>query len=81
MTPDALQLALLAAAVEGESSPAELHGELEHFLNRQLASEDLEAALAHLAAAGCVVLRAERYAATDAGRALVLAHWETFFPA
>jgi hypothetical protein len=46
----------------------------------QLADRD-ETALAHLAAAGCVVLRAERYVATDAGRALVLAHWETFFPA
>jgi DNA-binding PadR family transcriptional regulator len=81
MEIDALRLALLAAAVQDNASAATLHGELEHFLNRQLASDELDAALADLAAGGLVVVRAERYTATDAGRALVLEHWEAFFPA
>lgn len=81
MDLDAVRVALLAAAAAGETSAAELHGELEHFLNRPLASDHLDAAVAELASAGLVRVRAERFAATDAGRAAVLELWEAYFPA
>jgi superfamily II helicase len=81
MNLDALKVALLAAGVQAESAAGELHGELEHFLDRQIASDDLDAALAELDAAGLVAVRGERFVATDAGRAVMLEHWEAFFPA
>lgn len=81
MTLDALKVALLAAGAQAESAAAELHGELEHFLDRQLDSDALDAALAELAAEGLIVMRESRFAATDSGRALMLEHWEAFFPA
>jgi hypothetical protein len=81
MTLDALKVALLAAGAQAESAAVELHGELEHFLDRQLASDDLDAALAELAAEGLVIVREARFVATDSGRALMLEHWEAFFPA
>jgi uncharacterized protein YpbB len=81
MTLDALKVALLAAGARSESSSAELHAELEHFLDRQLAAEDLDAALAELARHGLVTLQAERFVATDRGRVVMREHWEAFFPA
>ncbi len=81
MTLDALKVALLAAGAQEESAAAVLHAELEHFLDRQLASEDLDAALAELAEEGLVVMRETRFAATERGRAVMLEHWEAFFPA
>jgi len=81
MTLDALKVALLAAGARSESSSAELHAELEHFLDRQLAAEDLDAALAELARHGLVALQAERFVATEQGRAVMREHWEAYFPA
>jgi hypothetical protein len=81
MDLDALKVALLAAGAQAESAAAELHGELEHFLDRQLASDELDAALADLARAGLVELRDLRFTATERGRAVMLEHWEAFFPA
>jgi coproporphyrinogen III oxidase-like Fe-S oxidoreductase len=81
MTLDALKVALLAAGARSESSSAELHAELEHFLDRQLAADELDAAVAELAQSGLVLLQAERFVATDQGRALMREHWEAFFPA
>lgn len=81
MMLDALKIALLAAGAQAESAAGELHGELEHFLDRQLESDALDAALAELAEAGLVVVRGQRFLATDAGRAVMLEHWEAFFPA
>lgn len=81
MDLDALKVALLAAGAQAESAAAELHGELEHFLDRPLDSDALDAALAELAAAGLVEVRETRFAATERGRAVMLEHWEAFFPA
>jgi hypothetical protein len=81
MEMDALKLALLAASSQDEAALHALHGELEHFLDRQLASEDLNAALGELVAADLVELRRELFIATDAGRAAVIEYWEDFFPA
>jgi coproporphyrinogen III oxidase-like Fe-S oxidoreductase len=81
MTLDALKVALLAAGTQDGAAAGRLHGELEHFLDRQIASDELDAAVADLAAAGLVVVSAERFAATDAGRATLREHWEAFFPA
>jgi coproporphyrinogen III oxidase-like Fe-S oxidoreductase len=81
MTLDALKVALLAAGAQAESSSAALHGELEHFLDRQLVAAELDAAIAELAQAGLVAMQAERFVATDQGRALMREHWEAFFPA
>jgi hypothetical protein len=80
MTLDALKVALLAAGSKEESAAAALHAELEHFLDRQLDGDDLDAAVAELSAAGLVVMRETRFAATAAGRAVMLEQWETFFP-
>jgi hypothetical protein len=61
-----------------------IHGELEHWLDRQLATADIEAALAALAADGLVAARLEppppAWLTTDSGRAVVAARWEEFFP-
>jgi hypothetical protein len=81
MTLDALKVALLAAGAQAESTAAALHGELEHFLDRQIDSEALDAALAELAAEGLVIVRDARFVATESGCALMLEHWEAYFPA
>lgn len=81
MNLDALKIALLAAGAQGDASAGELHGELEHFLDRQLESDHVDAAVAELADAGLIIVREQRFVATDAGRALMLEHWEAFFPA
>ena len=84
MDIDALRLALLAACAEERALLHRIHGELEHWLNRSLASADVEAALAELEAHGFVA--ADRtttvvaYLTTDAGRVLVAQRWEEFFP-
>jgi len=84
MNIDALRLALLAALADEQALLHRIHGELEHWLNRSLATEDIEAALADLEARGLVA--ADRattvvaYLTTDAGRVLVAERWEEFFP-
>ena len=84
MDLDALRLALLAACADEEARLHRIHGELEHWLNRSLATEEIEAALAKLEAHGLVA--ADRatavvaYLTTDAGRVLVAERWEEFFP-
>lgn len=85
MDIDALRLALLAACADEQARLHRIHGELEHWLNRSLATEDIEAALAELEAHGLVA--ADRatttvvaYLTTDAGRVIVAERWEEFFP-
>jgi hypothetical protein len=81
---DALRLALLAACSNEQALVHRIHGELEHWLNRPLASDDIEAALAELEAHGLVAAdRASAviaYLTTDAGRVIVAERWEEFFP-
>jgi hypothetical protein len=84
MDLDALRLALLAACADEQALLHRIHGELEHWLARPLATEDIEAALGQLEAHGLVA--ADRatavvaYLTTDTGRALVAERWEEFFP-
>ena len=81
---DALRIALLAVLADERALVHRVHGELEHWLNRPLATEDIESALAELEARGLVA--ADRatavvaYLTTDAGRLLVAERWEEFFP-
>jgi len=81
---DALRIALLAVCSPEHAAVHRIHGELEHWLNRQLATADIEAALAELEAGGLVAARREAAQAawltTDSGRTLVAARWEEFFP-
>jgi hypothetical protein len=82
---DALRLALLAACADERALVHRIHGELEHWLNRPLETDAIEAALAELEAHGLVA--ADRatavvaYLTTDAGRVIVAERWEEFFPA
>jgi len=46
MEIDALRIALLAVCSPEDALLHRIHGELEHWLNRQLATADVEAALA-----------------------------------
>jgi DNA-binding PadR family transcriptional regulator len=86
MDLDALRLALLAVLAAERAELHRVHGELEHWLNRPLATDDIEAALAELETRGLV--DADRaasaatvaYFTTDAGRAIVAERWEEFFP-
>jgi hypothetical protein len=81
---DALRLALLAACADERALVHRIHGELEHWLNRPLETDAIEAALAELEAHGLVA--ADRatavvaYLTTDAGRVIVAERWEEFFP-
>ena len=81
---DALKVALLAVLSDERALVHRVHGELEHWLNRSLATDDIEAALAELEAHGLVAAdRATAVAAyltTDAGRVIVAERWEEFFP-
>ncbi len=81
---DALRIALLAVCSPEDAVVHRIHGELEHWLNRQLATADIEAALAELEAGGLIAARREAAQAawltTDSGRTLVAARWEEFFP-
>jgi hypothetical protein len=76
----ALHVALLAAAGEAEGVVHRLHGELEHWLNRTLASDEIDAALAELHAGGYAVVTSACFVSTASGRALVAEQWEDFFP-
>lgn len=84
MDLDALSLALLAACSDEQAFVHRVHGELEHWLNRPLATGEIEAALIALETRGLVA--ADRstipaaYLTTDAGRAVVAERWEEFFP-
>ena len=84
MDLDALSLALLAACSDEQALVHRIHGELEHWLNRPLATEDIEAALAELEAHGLVAADRETttvaYVTTETGRVLVAERWEEFFP-
>ena len=84
MEIDALRIALLAVCSPEHAVVHRIHGELEHWLNRPLATPDIEAALADLETGGLVAARREPAPAgwrtTDAGRVLVTARWEEFFP-
>jgi hypothetical protein len=81
---DALRLALLAACADEHALVHRIHGELEHWLNRPLETDAIEAALAELETHGLLV--ADRatsvvaYLTTDAGRVIVAERWEEFFP-
>ena len=81
---DALRIALLAVCSPEHAAVHRIHGELEHWLNRQLATADIEAALAELESGGLVAAHRETAQAawltTDTGRTLVAARWEEFFP-
>jgi len=50
MEIDALRIALLAVCAPDHALLHRIHGELEHWLNRQLATDEIETALAELAA-------------------------------
>ena len=84
MDLDALRIALLAVCSDGHAFVHRLHGELEHWLNRPLATDAVDAALADLEAHGLIA--ADRgatvvaYLTTDAGRRVVAERWEEFFP-
>ena len=84
MEIDALRLALLAVCAPEHAPPHRIHGELEHWLNRALATTEIDAALAELEARGLVTAHRETTAVafltTEHGRALVTARWEEFFP-
>jgi DNA-binding PadR family transcriptional regulator len=84
MEIDALRLALLAACSDESALVHRIHGELEHWLNRPLATTDIEAALAELEAQGFVAAARETttvaYVTTETGRVLVAERWEEFFP-
>ena len=84
MEIDALRLALLAVCAPDHALPHRIHGELEHWLNRPLATAEIDAALAELETRGLVAAYRETatiaFLTTAHGRALVTAHWEEFFP-
>jgi hypothetical protein len=84
MNLDTLKIALLAACSVEDALAHRLHGELEHWLDRQLASAEIEAALCELVGCGLIAARLEAvqttYLTTEAGRLLVSERWEEFFP-
>jgi hypothetical protein len=84
MEIDSLRIALLAVFAPERTQLHRVHGELEHWLNRPLATDDIETALAQLEAHGLVAAHRESahvaFLTTADGRALVAARWEEFFP-
>jgi hypothetical protein len=84
MEIDSLRMALLAVCSPERTVLHRVHGELEHWLNRPLATDDVEAALAQLESLGLMSVHRESahvaFITTDDGRALVAARWEEFFP-
>ena len=77
---DDLRIALLAVCSPEHAIVHRIHGELEHWLNRTLATAEIEAALAELARGGLVAAEADAWLTTDSGRSVVAARWEEFFP-
>jgi hypothetical protein len=81
---DPLRIALLAVCSPEHTVVHRIHGELEHWLNRPLATADIETALTELEAGGLVAVRREAadptWLTTDTGRSVVAARWEEFFP-
>jgi hypothetical protein len=84
MEIDALRMALLAVCAPGHAFAHRIHGELEHWLNRPLETDEVDAALAELASRGLLAARRETahvaFLTTEDGRAIVAARWEEFFP-
>jgi hypothetical protein len=84
MDIDALKVALLAVLSDERALVHRVHGELEHWLNRPLATDEIEAALAELEVHGLVAAdrttAAVAWLTTGAGRAIVAERWEEFFP-
>jgi hypothetical protein len=84
MELDPLHLALLAVCSPERTPLHRVHGELECWLNRPLATDDLESALGELEASGLIAAYREveevAFLATADGRAVVAARWEEFFP-
>jgi hypothetical protein len=93
MELDTLKIALLAACGTEDGLVHHLHGELEHWLDRPLASTEIEAALSELVGHGFLTVRPPTeafegrreavqtaYLTTEAGRVLVSERWEEFFP-
>ncbi len=85
MEIDALKIALLAACATERARVHRIHGELEHWLNRPLATDELEVALAELESLALVAAyRTEdgalAFQTTGSGQAIVAAQWEEFFP-
>lgn len=84
MEIDALRIALLAVCAPEHAFAHRIHGELEHWLNRSLATVELDAALAELESGGLLAARRESaqvaFLTTEHGRAIVAARWEEFFP-
>jgi hypothetical protein len=84
MELDALRIALLAVCAPEHAFAHRIHGELEHWLNRSLATAEVDAALAELESRGLLAARREAahvaFLTTEDGRAIVAARWEEFFP-
>ncbi len=84
MEIDALRIALLAVCAPEHAVPHRIHGELEHWLDRALATAEVDAALAELESRGLVSAHREAAAVafltTADGRAVVAERWEEFFP-
>jgi hypothetical protein len=84
MEIDALRMALLAVCAPEHAFVHRIHGELEHWLNRSLATAEIDAAVAELESRGLLAARGESahtaYLTTADGRAIVSARWEEFFP-
>jgi hypothetical protein len=84
MEIDALRMALLAVCAPEHAFVHRIHGELEHWLNRSLATAEIDAAVADLESRGLLAARRESariaYLTTEDGRAIVAARWEEFFP-
>ena len=85
MEIDALKIALLAAGAPEDVHVPGIHGELEHWLDRQLGTDELDAAVGELQSLMLVAMSPSSdgrvmFRTTDAGRAIVAARWEEFFP-
>ncbi len=85
MEIDALKIALLAACASERALVHRIHGELEHWLNRPLGTDEVARALAELQSLALVAAcwtddGAPAFQTTGNGRAIVEARWEEFFP-
>lgn len=85
MEIDALKIALLAACAAERALVHRIHGELEHWLNRPIGTDEVEGALAELESRALVAASrtddgTPAFQTTGNGRAIVDARWEEFFP-